>query len=820
MLGWMVSGPLSFTSPAFLAAALALSAAAALAVFLRRPSLPRATLALAGAGLLLLCLAAGGMIWHRPAAREVTVMVDLSPSTRSAEYRSRAKLEARVWQLLGDAPYRVQYFSDSVRPAGDGETLADLPGERTVYAPPAAAAVVLFSDGRFDSPPPGGPVTYPVLDPGLVSPADAAVEALEPRGRDLAARVRNTGGPRSLALAGTRGPSPTAAPNGAVVVTRAIDPQAAAVSAALSPGDLWPENDALAAPAPPPPLAERWVVGAAAPSADWRSFAPGELPTDPAAYLAPSVIVLSDVAASDLSSLQQQRLRQYVRDLGGSLVILGGPRAFAAGGYAGSTLESLSPLASTPPEPTTHWMLLADSSGSMGGAASGSAGPALWQYAADAVLRVLPRLPPDDLASVGNFSEKVNWWSAGRSVRDTLPLSLPPPGVWPNGPTNLRPALEAIAAAAEPALPKQLLLLTDADAEMGDAASLIAALKAKNIRLHLLALGEGRGLPVLRRIVAETSGRLVEQAERAEVGGGRAGNHPGGRAEVRRGRAAGRAVHRRVVRPAGPRRDAVEPHVDQEGRRTAGGGDGRERAGPAGRAVERGGRDGPCRRLQREPGGGRADRRRGGEAAARPAVPRELGRGAAPARDGRRGDGRRLSERPEAGAGVVGRRREASGVAPRPTDRARAVRTVAARARADDRDGPPRRSRAGSAGRGRAYATEFDAIGADREALRLLAERTGGHVIDPTTTTPIDFRWPPRTGRSRPGSHRAGRYWWRWGWSGGDCGKCDRGAATSSGKANYRVPSAAGERVNRREHRGAMRGTRRVNFVQSRPAPS
>jgi hypothetical protein len=42
------------------------------------------------------------------------------------------------------------------------------------------------------------------------------------------------------------------------------------------------------------------------------------------------------------------------------------------------------------------------------------------------------------------------------------------------------------------------------------------------------------------------------------------------------------------------------------------------------------------------------------------------------------------------------------------------------------------------------YAAEFDAIGTDRAALRALAERTGGRVIEPTDTSPIQFNWPRR----------------------------------------------------------------------------
>src|SRR4051794_34512762 len=215
MLRGMVPGPVTFASPATLYASLALVALAAAVVVLRRPAMPGPTKAFASVGLALLALAAGEMLWRQPVAREVAVMVDLSPSTRSADYRNREALDRRVRQLLGDTPHHFYYFADGVRPDPAGRaTLPDLAAERTVYESPAEAAVLLFSDGRFDPPPALGPPTYAVLDPGLMNPADAAVDALENRGGEVAVRVRNTGASRPLSLAGTRGGSPTTAPAG------------------------------------------------------------------------------------------------------------------------------------------------------------------------------------------------------------------------------------------------------------------------------------------------------------------------------------------------------------------------------------------------------------------------------------------------------------------------------------------------------------------------------------------------------------------------------------------------------------------------------
>ncbi len=180
-------------------------------------------------------------------------------------------------------------------------------------------------------------------------------------------------------------------------------------------------------------------------------------------------------------------------------------------GTRAALLETMSPLASSPPRPTTHWMLLADGSGSM--AEASASGASKWRVATDALTKLLPRLPPEDLASVGSFAEKLDWWSFGKSVRETQTLNLPPLGSNPHGPTNLEPILDTLAEGAEPALPKQLLVLTDADVDIRDPGGLSDALRRKNIHLHVLAIEEGTGLAVLQKIVDATGGTLVEQLD-------------------------------------------------------------------------------------------------------------------------------------------------------------------------------------------------------------------------------------------------------------------------------------------------------------------
>ena len=186
--------------PLSLCMGLLLVIGAAVIVVLRRPPIPRSTAILFLAGAALLALAAGGITVRVPAGHNVFVMVDLSPSTRTAAYRDRAALQSRIDQLLGRTAYQAVDFSDET-------------ASRTVYSPPRADAIVLFSDARFERPRSAAP-TYVVIDPNLEHPGDAAVTRLESRADAIAVAIRNAGSPRELRVVGA-GRGPTTIPSGA-----------------------------------------------------------------------------------------------------------------------------------------------------------------------------------------------------------------------------------------------------------------------------------------------------------------------------------------------------------------------------------------------------------------------------------------------------------------------------------------------------------------------------------------------------------------------------------------------------------------------------
>ena len=199
------------------------------------------------------------------------------------------------------------------------------------------------------------------------------------------------------------------------MITREINETS--VSANLASTDAWPENDRLKLILPAPEKLQRWWLGSSPPPL-WTQI--HELPTDPTDYLSASIIALNNIPADALSTLQQDRLLQFVRDLGGSLLILGGDHAFAAGNYASTNLDTLSPLSSFPQHPENEWIILVDASGSMA---------SRWPKVLATIQEILPHLPERDFVKIGSFAHDLNWWS--HSMNPAKISAIPPPQISP-----------------------------------------------------------------------------------------------------------------------------------------------------------------------------------------------------------------------------------------------------------------------------------------------------------------------------------------------------------------------------------------------------
>ena len=229
-------------------------------------------------------------------------------------------------------------------------------------------------------------------------------------------------------------------------------------------------------------------------------------------------VVLDDVAIADASPRFWAALVAAVKQRGLGLVVLGGERSFARGGYRGSVLESVLPVASEPAaldEPVSI-VFAVDKSGSMG---QGSGGVDRFQLAQRAVLETARTLTERDVMALLVFDIAPRLLiPLGPAGAGTLALARPWPAS-PNGGTRLAPALEAAIAELERGGRgrRLLVLVTDGFIEDAPLAALRARLARARIETLALAVGPDADIAALQRLVGEPAGQVLRVDEAAEL---------------------------------------------------------------------------------------------------------------------------------------------------------------------------------------------------------------------------------------------------------------------------------------------------------------
>ena len=229
-------------------------------------------------------------------------------------------------------------------------------------------------------------------------------------------------------------------------------------------------------------------------------------------------VVLDDVAISDASPRFWEALVAAVQNRGLGLLVLGGERSFARGGYRDSALEPILPVSSEPAalDQPANIMFVVDKSGSMG---QSSGGVDRFALAQRAVLETARDLTARD--------------SLGLLVFDVVPRLLIPLGPapagtaalardWlatPNGGTRLAPAIASAIdeLARTDGARRILVLVTDGFIDDAPLAELRARLDRSRIETIALAVGPDADANALERLVGADAGVVLRVNEAAEL---------------------------------------------------------------------------------------------------------------------------------------------------------------------------------------------------------------------------------------------------------------------------------------------------------------
>jgi Mg-chelatase subunit ChlD len=217
-----------------------------------------------------------------------------------------------------------------------------------------------------------------------------------------------------------------------------------------------------------------------------------------------------------LSSEQDRILSQYVRDLGGGLLVIGGPDALGAGNWHGSELEKVLPVdCGIPAErilPAGALVLVVDHSGSMSEPMPGDASVSKQFVASESAILALQTLQHDDLVGVIGFASNPRWMVNLAANEHPALAAEKIRAMQPTEGTNICPALEEACAAlekipADQAGVKRVLLLTDGVSESGDYQRLLARMRSANITLSTVAVGTDADRRLLGYLAQQGGGR-------------------------------------------------------------------------------------------------------------------------------------------------------------------------------------------------------------------------------------------------------------------------------------------------------------------------
>jgi uncharacterized membrane protein len=236
------------------------------------------------------------------------------------------------------------------------------------------------------------------------------------------------------------------------------------------------------------------------------------IPQDGAGLQKYDGLILSNVSSLKLSKPQMANIRDYVRDWGGGLVMVGGEESFGLGGYYRTPIEEALPVTMEVKQkmevPSLAVVLSMDRSGSMAMATDERVTKLdLAKEAAHLVVDLL-----DDRNEVGimTWDTEFIWDSPVRSAREKAVIHRAIASVRAGGGTDGYPALRDSYRVLfdRPAVLKHVIFISDGQMTRGDFPGLLARMAKDKITVSSVAIGSDSDVQLMRDIAKWGKGRF------------------------------------------------------------------------------------------------------------------------------------------------------------------------------------------------------------------------------------------------------------------------------------------------------------------------
>ena len=233
------------------------------------------------------------------------------------------------------------------------------------------------------------------------------------------------------------------------------------------------------------------------------------------------VVLLSNLSSLALTDAQMTALRDFVRDRGGGLVMLGGERSFGLGGYYRTPVEDALPVTMVArrklDSPSTAVALVIDRSGSMNQADGEHHRLALAREAAQRAVSVM-----DQRTELGvlAFDMKSSWVVPIGPIADRQKVldaiaSMRAGGGGTQLMWGLRRAYRAIDRS--PAVVRHVIILSDGEVYSSKFPELLGRMVKKNITVSAVTIGSETGKPQLRSISEMGRGRFYFTSDASKL---------------------------------------------------------------------------------------------------------------------------------------------------------------------------------------------------------------------------------------------------------------------------------------------------------------
>lgn len=221
-----------------------------------------------------------------------------------------------------------------------------------------------------------------------------------------------------------------------------------------------------------------------------------QLPADLATLSNYQSVILANVPARNLGPRRMQLLQTYVRDLGGGLIVIGGPNAYGPGGYFQTPLEETLPVEMQLKDqerlPQLTVVYVIDKSGSMSDTSVG--GFQKIELAKEAIIRSIALLGPLDRVGVVSFDESATWIVPLGPLTDRDATARQVGGLRASGGTDIYAGVLAVSRVLpdDPSQLRHVVLLTDGGADPAGNLEVVREMYEEHgITFSVIAIGQG-----------------------------------------------------------------------------------------------------------------------------------------------------------------------------------------------------------------------------------------------------------------------------------------------------------------------------------------